>query len=53
LGTQIRYLGTQSLELGPLVHGQCNIVCHGATVLLVATMAPSPMELAAVITHIG
>jgi len=53
LGTQFRYLGTQPLELGPLLHSQCNIVCHGAAVSLVATMAPSLIEIAAVITRKG
>lgn len=53
MGTQFRYLGTQPLELRPLLHCQCNIVCHGAAVSLVATMAQSLIEIGVVITRKG
>ena len=53
LGTQFRHLGTQPLELGPLLRAQGSIVRHSAAVLVGVTMAPSPIEMDAVITHNG
>jgi hypothetical protein len=40
------------LEFGPLVRAQRYIVRHSATVLLTATMAPSPIVITTVITQI-
>lgn len=52
LGAPVSYLGTEPLQLGPLVGAQRSIVRHSATFLLANTMAPSPMEMDAVITQI-
>ena len=52
LGAQLGYLGAEPLQLGPLVGAQRSIVRHSATFLLAITMAPSPMEMDAVITQI-